>query len=89
MHSVIPSPILESLQQSQETLRNTLEELAQDKRKLSHGISERKVAEYLAVQMGYRGVHNVEALVASLERAARSRQKLGLDKVLPAGSRRA
>jgi hypothetical protein len=89
MYSIIPSPIFESLQQSQETLRTTLEELAQDKRRLSLGIWEREVAEYLAVQMGYRGVHNVEALVASLGRAARSRQALGLGKGFPAGSRQA
>ena len=78
--SVIPSPILETLKDSEETLRTTLAELAQDKRKQKPNISERKLAEYLADQMGYRGARNVEALVASRERIAKSRQAVGLGK---------
>src|ERR1700687_3052582 len=76
--SVIPSPIFETLKDSEETLRTTLAELAQDKRKQKPNISERKLAEYLADQMGYRGARNVEALVASRERIAKSRQAVGL-----------
>src|SRR5712675_1287676 len=78
--SVIPSPILETLKDSEETLRTTLAELAQDKRKQKPNISERKLAEYLADQMGYRGARNVEALVASRERIAKSRLAVGLSK---------
>ncbi len=79
-NSVIPSPIFETLRDSEETLRTTLAELAQDKRKRQPKISERKLAEYLADQMGYRGAKNVEALVASRERIAKSRQAVGLGK---------
>ena len=61
--SVIPSPIVETLRDSEDTLRTTLAELA----------------EYLADQMGYRGTKNVEALVASRERIAKSRQAVGLN----------
>jgi hypothetical protein len=78
--SVIPSPIFETLKDSEETLRSTLAELAHDKRKQKPNISERKLAEYLADQMGYRGARNVEALVASRERIAKSRLAVGLGK---------
>jgi hypothetical protein len=78
--SVIPSPIFETLKDSEETLRTTLAELAHDKRKQKPNISERKLAEYLADQMGYRGARNVEALVASRERIAKSRLAVGLGK---------
>jgi hypothetical protein len=78
--SVIPSPIFETLKDSEETLRTTLAELAHDKRKQQPKISERKLAEYLADQMGYRGARNVEALVASRERIAKSRLSVGLGK---------
>ena len=77
--SVIPSPIFETLRDSEDTLRTTLAELAEDKRKQKPNISERKLAEYLADQMGYRGTKNVEALVASRERIAKSRQAVGLN----------
>jgi hypothetical protein len=80
INSVIPSPIFETLGASEETLRSTLAELAEDKRKQRPNISERKLAEYLADQMGYRGAKNVEALVASRERIAKSRQAVGLSK---------
>ena len=80
INSVIPSPIFETLKDSEETLRTTLAELAEDKRKQRPNISERKLAEYLADQMGYRGAKNVEALVASRERIAKSRQAVGLSK---------
>ncbi len=76
--SVIPSPILETLRDSEDTLRTTLAELAQDKRKQKPNISDRKLAEYLDDQMGYRGAKKVEALVASRERIAKSRQAVGL-----------
>ena len=79
-NSVIPSPIFETLRDSEDTLRTTLAELAEDKRKQRPNISERKLAEYLADQMGYRGAKNVEALVASRERIAKSRQAVGLSK---------
>jgi hypothetical protein len=78
INSVIPSPIFETLRDSEDTLRTTLAELAEDKRKQKPNISERKLAEYLADQMGYRGTKNVEALVASRERIAKSRQAVGL-----------
>ncbi|HYL57593.1 MAG TPA: hypothetical protein VEU51_01895 [Candidatus Acidoferrales bacterium] len=78
--SAIPSPILETIRDSEGTLRETLTELAQDKRKANPKISDRKLAEYLADQMGYRGAKNVEALVASRERIAKSRQAVGLNK---------
>jgi hypothetical protein len=78
MNSVIPSPIFETLRDSEDTLRTTLAELAEDKRKQKPNISERKLAEYLADQMGYRGAKNVEALIASRERIAKSRQAVGL-----------
>ena len=78
--SVIPSPILETLKDSEETLRTTLAELAQDKRKQKPNISERKLAEYLADQMGYRGAKNVEALLAARERSAKSSRAVGLTK---------
>jgi hypothetical protein len=80
MNSVIPSPIFETLRDSEDTLRTTLAELAEDKRKQRPNISERKLAEYLADQMGYRGAKNVEALVASRERIAKSRLAVGLSK---------
>jgi hypothetical protein len=54
--------------------------LAEDKRKANPKISDRKLAEYLADQMGYRGAKNVEALIASRERIAKSRQAVGLNK---------
>jgi hypothetical protein len=60
---MIPSPILESLNGSDQTLRTTLGELAEDIRKQRPNITERKLAEYLAEQMGYRGRGNVQALV--------------------------
>jgi hypothetical protein len=79
--SMIPSPILESLEGADhQTLRATLTELAEDKRKQKPNISERKLAEYLADQMGYRGRGNVQALVASRERITKSRHQLGLHK---------
>lgn len=78
--SMIPSPIFESLEGSDETLRITLTELAEDKRRQSPNISERKLAEYLADQMGYRGRGNVQALIASSLRITKSRQQIGLDK---------
>jgi hypothetical protein len=77
-NSVIPSPIFETLRDSDETLRTTLAELAEDKRKQKPNISQRKLAEYLADQMGYRGAKNVEALVAARERVFKSRQAVGL-----------
>lgn len=80
VYSAIPSPISEAIHASEETLRSTLAELAEDKRKAMPKISERKLAEYLADQMGYRGAKNVEALVASRERIAKSRQSVGLTK---------
>ena len=80
INSVIPSPIFETLRDSEDTLRTTLAELAEDKRKQKPNISERKLAEYLADQMGYRGAKNVEALVASRERIFKSRQAVGLSK---------
>jgi len=80
INSVIPSPIFETIRDSEDTLRTTLAELAEDKRKQRPNISERKLAEYLADQMGYRGAKNVEALVASRERIAKSRQAVGLNK---------
>ena len=80
INSTIPSPIFETLRESEDTLRTTLAELAQDKRKQKPNISERKLAEYLADQMGYRGARNVEALVAARERIAKSRQAVGLSK---------
>jgi hypothetical protein len=79
-NSVIPSPIFETLRDSEDTLRTTLAELAEDKRKQRPNISERKLAEYLADQMGYRGAKNVEALVAARERIAKSRMAVGLGK---------
>jgi hypothetical protein len=78
--SMIPSPIFESLGESDQTLVATLTELAEDKRKQRPNITERKLAEYLADQMGYRGRGNVQALVASRQRANKSRQQLGLHK---------
>ena len=78
--SLIPSPILESLEGSDQMLQTTLSELAEDKRKRSPKITERKLAEYLADQMGYRGPGNVKALVESRVRIAKSRQQLGLNK---------
>ena len=78
--SMIPSPIFESLKGSDETLRITLTELAEDKRRQNPNISERKLAEYLADQMGYRGRGNVQALIASRLRITKSRQQIGLDK---------
>ena len=80
INSVIPSPIFETLRDSEDTLRTTLAELAEDKRKQKPNISDRKLAEYLADQMGYRGAKNVEALVASRERILKSRQAVGLSK---------
>jgi hypothetical protein len=53
--SMIPSPILETLEESDQTLRTPLGELAEDKRRQRPNISERELAEYLAYQMGYRG----------------------------------
>jgi hypothetical protein len=79
-NSVIPSPIFETLRDSEDTLRTTLAELAEDKRKQKPNISQRKLAEYLADQMGYRGAKNVEALIAARERVAKSRQAVGLPK---------
>ena len=78
--SMIPSPIFESLEGSDQTLRTTLSELAEDKRKRTPNISERKVAEYLADQMGYRGRGNVEALVVARTRITKSRRQLNLHK---------
>jgi hypothetical protein len=78
---MIPSPVFESLEGSDQTLRTTLSELAEDKRKQTPNISERKLAEYLADQMGYRGRGNVEALVASRARITKSRDQLNLHKV--------
>jgi hypothetical protein len=80
IYSAIPSPILETIRESEGTLRETLAELAEDKRKANPKISDRKLAEYLADQMGYRGAKNVEALIASRERIAKSRQAVGLNK---------
>jgi hypothetical protein len=80
INSAIPSPIFETLRDSEDTLRTTLAELAHDKRKQKPNISERKLAEYLAYQMGYRGAKYVEALVASRERVAKSRLAVGLGK---------
>jgi hypothetical protein len=68
----IPSPIFETLRDSEDTLRAALAELAEDKRQRKPNISQRKLAEYLADQMGYRGVRNVEALLASRARVAES-----------------
>ena len=79
-NSVIPSPIFETLRDSEDTLRTTLAELAEDKRRQKPNISQRKLAEYLADQMGYRGAKNVEALIAARERVAKSRQAVGLPK---------
>jgi hypothetical protein len=78
--SMIPSPIFESLEDSDQTLRATLTELAEDKRKQRPNISERKLAEYLADQMGYRGRGNVQSLIASRARITKSRHQLGLHK---------
>ena len=78
--SMIPSPIFESLEGSDQTVRSMLSELAEDKHKQSPNISERKLAEYLANQMGYRGRGNVQALVASRARITKSRHQLGLHK---------
>ena len=78
-NSVIPSPIFETLRDNDDTLRTTLAELAQDKRKQKPNISQRKLAEYLADQMGYRGARNVEALVAARTRIFKSRQAVGLN----------
>jgi hypothetical protein len=80
INSAIPSPIFETLSDSEDTLRATLAELAEDKRKQRPKISERKLAEYLADQMGYRGARNVEAMLAARERAAKSRQPMGSGK---------
>jgi len=78
--SMIPSPIFESLEESDQTLRTTLSELSEDKRKQTPNISERKLAEYLADQMGYRGRGNVQALVDSHARIIKSRHQLNLHK---------
>lgn len=78
-NSVIPSPIFETLRDNDDTLRTTLAELAKDKRKQRPNISQRKLAEYLADQMGYRGARNVEALVAARNRVFKSRQSVGLN----------
>lgn len=78
-NSVIPSPIVETLRDNDDTLRTTLAELAEDKRKQRPNISQRKLAEYLADQMGYRGARNVEALVAARTRIFKSRQAVGLN----------
>jgi hypothetical protein len=78
-NSVIPSPIVETLRDNDDTLRTTLAELAEDKRKQKPNISQRKLAEYLADQMGYRGARNVEALVAARTRIFKSRQAVGLN----------
>ena len=69
--SVIPSPIFETLKDSEETLRTTLAELATDKRKQKPNISERKLAEYLADQMGYRGCARERRGAGRLPRANR------------------
>ena len=58
----------------------TLSELSEDKRKQTPNISERKLAEYLADQMGYRGRGNVQALVDSRVRITKSRHQLNLHK---------
>ena len=78
--SMIPSPIFESIEGSDETLLTTLSELSEDKRKQTPNISERKLAEYLADQMGYRGRGNVKALVDSRVRITKSRHQLNLHK---------
>ncbi|MDO8432977.1 MAG: hypothetical protein Q7S58_11270 [Candidatus Binatus sp.] len=78
--SLIPSPILETLQESEGTLNSVLSELAEDKIKADPKISQRKLAEYLADQMGYRGAKNVEALLAARERSAKSSRAVGLTK---------
>ena len=78
--SVIPSPLFESLKGSDQTLLTVLAELAADKRKQRPNISQRKLAEYLADQMGYRGRGNVEALLLSRARIAKSRNQVGLNK---------
>jgi hypothetical protein len=78
--SMIPSPIVEALNDSDQTLRITLTELAEEKRKQKPNISERALAQYLANQMGYRGRGNVQALLASRERTAKSRNAVGLHK---------
>jgi hypothetical protein len=78
--SMIPSPIFESLEESDLTLWTTLSELSEDKRREMPNISERKLAEYLADQMGYRGRGNVQALVASRVRIVKSRHQLNLHK---------
>ena len=78
--SVIPSPIFEALGPADQTLRDTLAELAAEKRKQMPNISDRELAEYLADQMGYRGPGNVRALVASRERITKSRRAVGLHK---------
>ncbi len=78
--SMIPSPIFESIEGSDETLLATLSELSEDKRKQTPNISERKLAEYLADQMGYRGRGNVQALVDSRVRITKSRHQLNLHK---------
>ena len=77
-----PGPIsyLESLEESDQTLRTTLNEFAKGMRKKRPNISERKLAEYLADQMGYGGRGNVEALVASRARINKSRHQLNLHK---------
>jgi hypothetical protein len=76
--SMIPSPIFESLEESDLTLWTTLNELSEDKRRQMPNISERKLAEYLACQMGYRGRGNVQALIASRARIIKSRHQLNL-----------
>jgi hypothetical protein len=78
--SIIPSPIFETLHESDQTLRTTLTELSEDKRKQTPNISDRKLAEYLAYQMGYRGRGNVQALLDSRARVAKSRAAVGLRK---------
>jgi len=78
--SMIPSPIFESIEGSDQTLLTTLSELSEDKRKQTPNISERKLAEYLADQMGYRGRGNVQALVDSRARIIKSRLQLNLHK---------
>jgi hypothetical protein len=78
--SMIPSPIFESLEGSDQTLLTTLSELSEDKRKQTPDISERKLAEYLADQMGYRGRGNVQALIDSRARIIKSRLQLNLHK---------
>ena len=78
--SVIPSRILEAIEESDQTLLATLAELVEDKRKQRPNISERELAAYLADQMGYRGPGNVRALVASRARINKSRHAVSLHK---------